>query len=342
MSNFSTFFPSAGGGGGEGSGINSYAPFKVGTADNNPQGYIHSTGLYTNPIDSSVWLKTGNQVIDSANAYPNAFSVIGHHLTDGSNTYGQAFRAGLTYTGTGFYGLRSVNSSTRFIPADEATRTWGSEIDKQSSQISGSFGCYAIAYDSTANGILAHDWASGVDIIRRWNTALTSSTTFSTFAQTANSQPKCLAYDEANNNLFWCKSNGQVFIYDLTTETYTNVTFTMSQFSAIQGMSVHPTTGNLWVLDGSIVYEVNPTTGVTIGNSFNLYPNSYQTNPVGGFQGRGIAWKDANTLYAISQKQSGNYWIISSYDRAGSNVVGDNTTRTDSSGSTQPLFIKLK
>ena len=59
MSNFTTFFPSAGGGGGEGSGINSYAPFLVGqVSDNDPQGvYIHSTGVYTNPVDSSVWLK---------------------------------------------------------------------------------------------------------------------------------------------------------------------------------------------------------------------------------------------------------------------------------------------
>jgi|TARA_R110000764_G_scaffold96267_7_gene180362 hypothetical protein len=340
MSNFTTFFPSAGGGGGEGSGINSYAPFKVGTTDNNPQGYIHSTGLYTNPVDSSVWLKTGSTALDTTNTYPNAYSVLAHHLTDGSNTYGQGLRAALTYTGTGFYALRQINSSTRFIPADEATRTWGSEINKQSSQVSGSIGCYAIAYDSTANGILAHDWASGVDIIRRWNTALTTSTTFSTFAQTANSQPRCLAYDEANNNLFWIKSNGVVFIYDLTTETYSS-TFTMSIGTTdIQGASVHPTTGNLWIVGTTTVHEVNPTTGANIATRFNLYANSYVTNGLV----RGIAWKDADTLYAITEKvgNSGSNWIISSYDKDGINTVGDATAKTDSSGSAQPLFIKLK
>ena len=341
MSNFTTFFPSAGGGGGEGSGINSYAPFKVGTTDNNPQGYIHSTGLYTNPVDSSVWLKTGNQALDTTNTYPNAYSELNHHLTDGSDTYGQGFRAGLSYTGTGFYALRQVNLATRFIPADEATRTWGTEIDKTSSQVSGSYGCYGTAYDSTANGILAHDWTGGVDIIRRWNTALTSSTTFSTFAQTANSQPRCLAYDEANNNLFWIKSSGQVWVYDLTTEAYANVTFTMSQFTSnIQGASVHPTTGNLWVVDGTTVHEVNPTTGATIATRFNLNPNSYVTNGLS----RGIAWKDADTLYAITEKvaNSGSNWVISSYDKDGINTVGDATAKTDSSGSAQPLFIKLK
>jgi hypothetical protein len=71
MSNFSTFFPASGG---EGAGINSYAPFLVGGTDN-PQGYNATTGLYTNPVDESVWLKTGTIVENTVtpNPYPNAF-----------------------------------------------------------------------------------------------------------------------------------------------------------------------------------------------------------------------------------------------------------------------------
>ena len=68
MSNFTTFFPSAGGGGG----INSYAPFNV-VDTGNPVGYNATTGLYTNPEDETVWLRTGNQVTDNdPKSYPNA------------------------------------------------------------------------------------------------------------------------------------------------------------------------------------------------------------------------------------------------------------------------------
>lgn len=73
MSNFSTFFPA--GGGSEGSGINSYAPFLVSADTDNPQGYNATTGLYTNPVDESVWLKTGMIILDDVtpDPYPNAF-----------------------------------------------------------------------------------------------------------------------------------------------------------------------------------------------------------------------------------------------------------------------------
>ena len=130
-----------------------------------------------------------------------------------------------------------------------------------------------------------------------------------------------------------------VFVYDLTTETYSS-TFTLSLGTTdLQGASVHPTTGNLWIVATTTVHEVNPTTGVATGNSFNLYANSYVTNGLV----RGVAWKDADTLYAISEKvaNSGTNWIISSYDKDGINTVGDATARTESD-TAQPLFVKLK
>ena len=75
MSNFSQFFPAGGGSGGEGAGINSYAPYKVSTTTNNPNGYNFATGIYTNPVDESVWIKTGTVAADTGTprTYPNAY-----------------------------------------------------------------------------------------------------------------------------------------------------------------------------------------------------------------------------------------------------------------------------
>lgn len=103
MSNFTTFFPSAGGGGGEGSGINSFAPFLVGTTDNNPQGYIVSTGVYTNPVDASVWLKTG-KFLDMNGDYPNAHE--SDYITDTARnkTIAQATR-GFCWNGTNYLAI---------------------------------------------------------------------------------------------------------------------------------------------------------------------------------------------------------------------------------------------
>ena len=63
MGDFSQYFPIGSSGSG-GSSINSYASFKV-TATDNPVGYNATTGLYTNPVDGSVWLETGKPLIDN-------------------------------------------------------------------------------------------------------------------------------------------------------------------------------------------------------------------------------------------------------------------------------------
>ena len=339
MSNFTTFFPSAGGGGGEGSGINSYAPFKVGTTDNNPQGYIHSTGVYTNPVDSSVWLKTGNQVSDTTNVYPNAYGELDHRLTSGTDDLDVSLYNSMAFNGTDAY---VVNMSYRLRPIDEATRTWGAEISRTSSLLSGSYGSYSIGYDSTAGGWLNADYASGVAVINKWNAGFTSIiSSFSTYTQTTNQVVRNIAVDVVNNNVLIYCGNQQVYVYDLSNGTYTNTSYTLStriSASHPSGMSVHPTSGNLWVGDGSVVKELSASTGVATGTSFDLYPNTYLTSG----NVFGISWKDADTLMAITQKASSLSYVLSDYDKDGIPVVGDATARTDSSGSGQPLFIKLK
>ena len=346
MSNFTTFFPSAGGGGGEGSGINSYAPFKVGTTDNNPQGYIHSTGVYTNPVDSSVWLKTGNQVSDTTNAYPNAYGETDHRLTSGTDDLDVNLHPSMAFNGTDAYVAANVGAYTyRIRPIDEATRTWGNEISKDSSLISGSYGSASIGYDSTAGGWLNSDYKSGAAVINKWNAAFTSITSsFSIFAQTGVRQVLNIAVDTVNNNVLIYTNNFDVFVYDLSNDTYANTTYSLSSrisASHPSGMAVHPTTGKLWVVDASVVRELNASTGVATGTSFDLYPNAHLTSGVGGTV-KGIFWKDADTLMAITQKALSQSYVLSDYDIDGINTVGDGTARTDSSGSAQPLFIKLK
>jgi len=343
MSNFTTFFPSAGGGGGEGSGINAYAPFKVGTTDNNPQGYIHSTGVYTNPVDESVWLKTGKLVADASSVYPNAYSEIDYRLTSGTDDKDVDFRSSMAFNGTTAYVVKSsTNAVFRLEQVTESTRAWGSSINKDSSLVSGSYGAIAIGYDSTANNWISADYASGVNVINKWNAAFTSITsTFSTYTQTTNRQIRNIAVDTVNNNLLLTANNQNVYVYNLSNNAYIGVYSLSTRMSASQpsGTACHPTTGNLWVVDGTVVKELNVSTGVATGTSFDLYPNTYLTAGLV----RGIAWKDADTLLAITQKSATALdFVLSGYEKDGIRVVGDSTARTDSSGSTQPLFIKLK
>lgn len=91
MSNFSTFFPASGG---EGAGINSYAPYQVSSDTDNPQGYNATTGLYTNPVDESVWLKTGMTILDDVtpDPYPNAFK---NPLVSENNLMGPLTQTGI-------------------------------------------------------------------------------------------------------------------------------------------------------------------------------------------------------------------------------------------------------
>ena len=345
MSNFTTFFPSAGGGGGEGSGINSYAPFLVGTTDNNPQGYIHSTGVYTNPVDSSVWLKTGNRFIDSANAYPNAISELSHYISTApsSTQKDDDIWSDIAYDGTDVWSVEHNGYTTknRLYPIDEATGVWGSLVNKDNDQVSGSFGNKIVAWDSTASALITSDITSGGNVINRWNSAFTSiSSTFSIYSSSIQ-QLNCSSYDATNNYLYVLNAANVILAYDLSTETYANITFSATSASGlgtVDGIAVHPTSGKLWAVSGSIIYELNPTTGVKTGTQFNLYPNAYLSN---GYV-RGITWKDADTLLAITQQSSSQSYVLTEYDKDGSRVVGDATARTDSSGSGQPLFIKLK
>ena len=110
MSKFTDYFPSAGSGGG-GGGINSYAPFKV-EATGNPVGYDSTTGVYTNPVDDSIWVKTGDAVLALQSVYPNASYVPPTSIIkySKSNSNRGAF-------GTGQYLVRDSRAWTQMVGA---------------------------------------------------------------------------------------------------------------------------------------------------------------------------------------------------------------------------------
>ena len=318
MSNFTTFFPSAGGGGGEGSGINSYAPFKVGTTDNNPQGYIHSTGLYTNPIDSSVWLKTGNQVLDTASAYPNAMGVDGaaysgtSFSTDGEGSQIQS----ITYDGTNFAVLQG-SSKIVFQYTTAGTYT--------------GFSFSVSAQDTSATGITfdgTNYWMVGANsdkVFKYTSAGVYTGTSFSISSQ--ETVPYGITSDA--NNVYITGQNSLGRIAQFTKAgVYTGFRFATGFIP-----------GDI-TFDGTHFYATNNTyktvhkftsAGVNLG--FVTLPNQRSIL-------QAVVYDSANSKYFTAEDGTGGTAGIFGYDAG--NTVGDATARTDSSGSAQPLFIKLK
>jgi hypothetical protein len=294
-----------GGGGGKGSGINSYAPFKVGTTDNNPQGYIASTGVYTNPEDESVWLKTGN-TLPNDGTYPNAtlsnYTRKGNYFntvtsqrfvtSDGTNLYTGGFSQTTpvqqrtllgALTGT-VYNLNALNDSPLDMTWDGTH--WYLTDDDDSQR-------YVYKYDASFNYIQRYDIGSGKADWIAWT----------------------------GTYFVIGHSGGTLRVFD-------------SSFVA-QAAEVTPTggvfNGLLW--DGTHLwgafsnnnmrkYSITGTTitytGISIGITLN--PGMFGYDPT------------TKTLWAGDYS---NVWAFSE-------LIGDSTARTDSSGSGQPLFIKLK
>jgi hypothetical protein len=316
MSNFTTFFPSAGGGGGAGSGINSYAPFLVGTVDNDPQGYIASTGVYTNPVDSSVWLKTGSTLPASA-TYPNATQGGISHAGVGNDFSTSNVSLGMVWNGTHYL---YINGSLSRI--DELTEAGVATGNTWSITGNGNDTPKGLAFDGT------HYYTGDSDKeIRKWTS--TFGTAVSSF--TCSSLTAFYGFTVLNGNFYvqegLSTSPSKIRIFNSAgTETGD---WTFSEPSSYHGGITNDGT-NLWItgqensqLHGT-VFKFTPAgvvTGVTFLTQAQTTNSSNLTYINGGFR--------------IQQKNSTNQRLY----RAS---VGDGTARTDSSGSGQPLFIKLK
>ena len=304
MSNFTTFFPS--GGGGEGSGINSYAPFNVGTTDNNPQGYIVSTGVYTNPLDDSVWLKTGKTLLADETTYPNStisnYNRVGNNFntvtaqqfvtSDGTNLYTGGFSQTTpvqqrtlsgALTGT-VYSLNALNDDPLDMAWDGTH--WYLTDDDDSQR-------YVYKYDASFNYIQRYDIGSGKADWIAWT----------------------------GTYFVLGHSNGTMRVYNSSfVAQAAEVTPSSGTFNGLLWDGTH-----LWGAFSSNSMRQFSITGTTItytGVSINTTINA------------GMFGYDPNTKTIWS----GDYTNVWAFNQS----LGDSTARTDASGSGQPLFIKLK
>ena len=330
MSNFTTFFPSAGGGGGEGSGINSYAPFSV-VSDNNPQGYIHSTGVYTNPVDSSVWLKTGKYLSSSfASSYPNATNGI---FPDTTNAAVQFPRVeGFAANATHAYEVENGNNNVY-----KRSLSNGSSLVGRS--ISGSIQSTKVVLTSTRVYVLAHFTGSpnyyaieafDLDLINipseRIATSLVTSMTSLIKVGTS-----------------WFGVTGARTIKEFDS-TFANVlnTYTLSDVDGDTSATIYSLAydgTSFWV--GALA---NGVSGYAYKHNTSFVPDGssfYMTTLVSNsnVNMNWVGYNEANSkLYSLGRDTNSPY---EAYYQEFDLVIGD-SAKTDSSGSGQPLFIKIK
>ncbi len=326
MSNFSQFFP-AGSGGSGGSGINSYAPFSVSPDDNNPQGYIASTGLYTNPVDDSVWLKTGNTVGDTTNTYPNAkfspstwnYDAAGNIASPDANTI-----RGITWDGTHYW---TLNSTTGPVVQRDTTLT----LTGTSFTITGTTSdAHSIAWDSVQGTFWIFDAAKAGTTV-----------THDEYSAGGVATGRVISYIVGNDFGSGTVHNGFLYVTGRSGAATTTTTTKYNTSTLASVGSNTPSTSNsayrsifhdggnsLWIAGNGTWYEQRDDMTGETGRTFTGGPTTPgESDSTIGHTG---------DMYQSYESAVGVYNFAPT-----GNLVGDPVARTDTD-STQPLFIKLK
>lgn len=345
MSNFSQYFPIGGSSGGDGGGgINSYAPFKV-SLTNNPVGYNATTGLYTNPIDNSVWLKTGQTIDDTAGNYPSA--------TNQTNfTFTQLVSLSSTATGT--------NLTQKMIA--------GTAFNQDKSALYVVFGAYSSTSAANSVEIYKFNTTTGaqigteIDITSDWNVSYTiapikgcvglvGGTELFISGRSAGGVDGVTGYNPDTGVITTAHAarNQSTIMLTSTTQTYLNTSTTYWGTDASSNIREIDTatwtrTGNV-IAAGAASYGV-AYDGVTFWSQTGLGGSWTQLDGLGGVTGNVIT---SSTNYQGGFSSSTNLWAPKySSGFAGLNqftgviLAGDSTARTSAMGDGQPLFIKLK
>jgi hypothetical protein len=329
MSNFTTFFPSAGGGGGEGSGINSYAPFSV-DSDNNPQGYIQSTGVYTNPVDSSVWLKTGKYLSSSfSSSYPNATNGIFPDTTNNPVEFPRV---------VGF----AANAAHAYEVEQNNNNVYKRSLSNGSSLVGRSFGSVSssrVVLTSTRVYVLAllsgspNYWA--IEAFDLDLTNIPSERIATSLVTSMNSLIK------VGTSWFGVTAARTIKEFDSTFANVLN-TYTLSDINGDTSANISTIAydgTSFWVASmqngvSGYAFKYN-TSFVPDGSSFYMTTLQSQANVNANW----VGYNEVNSkLYSLGRDVSSPY---EAYYQEFDTVIGD-SAKTDSSGSGQPLFIKIK
>ena len=341
MSNFSQFFPAGGGSGGSGGGINSYAPFLVTSTSGNPVGYDVTTGIYTNPVDDSVWIKTGKTLIDSSNTYPNATGVTDHftqQAATGNNS--NVFRK-TVWNGTQLYALEHNNATAGPVDLRLVDLTT-LEIGSFATEINLPFGgvtSRTVAWDPNASAYITFPLASPYQVVK-WDAANSNPVAYTITGGTPSSIQLSAVI---GNDLYMRDGLENLWIMDLTTNAFTgpialtNATLGISSITAMDYDAVNDT---VWFSSSSGVNgysEYNYTTWAATGNTIlKVQPSGPPQST--SLMGMAIGGDDIFSVMFVGSFR----YKVTKYSITGITEKGDTTARTSAMGDGQPLFIKLK
>ena len=339
MSNFSQFFPAGSGGSGGGSGINSYAPFLVTSTSGNPVGYDVTTGIYTNPVDDSVWIKTGKTLIDSSNTYPNATGVTDHFTQQAATGNNSSNWRKTVWNGTQLYALEHYNSSATDVYLKLVDPT---TLEIGSSGITLSFGgvtSRTVAWDPNASAYITFPEASPRQVVK-YDAANSNPVAYTITGGTPSVMQQSTVI---GNDLYMRDGLGNLWIMDLTTNAFTgpiaipDATLGISSITAMDYDAVNDT---VWFSSSSGVdgySEYNYTTWAATGNTI---LRTQPTGPPSGTSLLGMAI-GGDAIFSIGFVGSFRY-KVTKYSITGITEKGDVVARTSAMGDGQPLFIKLK
>jgi hypothetical protein len=371
MSNFSTFFPA--GGGGEGAGINSYAPYSV-SSTGNPVGYDASTGLYTNPVDDSVWLKSGEQIVEtSPRTYPNATSLADMFIPGGVPV---RITAGYPVDAIVWHNYTVSGTPTDYLFVGEGGTCYQMTYDPAGNSGGGQYN--TISSSPTHSGLGANAFVKFTFHVNsgRWYDRGTSSNVAMMTSYT-NGGPRShtgiVTYDMATQvgqgfgyavqplftrgNFLYVTNTAynDVWEYNLDATTgdvlsYNNSTWNLTTTLGngfIRDLQYDPI-GNYVYFQGSNagseLLRLDPTTLASTGYIYPTVQNANDNGIAGDVYNIAFGKIGATNVLWLQGFSAASYKAGQFYSQASdfSVKVGDITAKTDASGSAQPLFIKLK